>query len=142
MLFYRGSNALAVEEELATIVDSIEKKQNKGRTITDLLKQLSGPSFRKPYSCIGILDMTYKFAGLNAVSYYAEEFMDDVGAGIWKPAEAAVVLASFKFLTALLSPLILLKLQKKTVFVTLSFISALSFLAGNINNYTLLFGMC
>ena len=87
MSFYRGSNALAVEEELATIVDSIEKKQNKGRTITDLLKQLSGPSFRKPYSCIGILDMTYKFAGLNTVSYYAEEFMDDVGAGLWKPAE-------------------------------------------------------
>ena len=136
MLFYRGSNALAVEKELTTIVDSIEKKQNKGRTITDLLKQLKGPSFTKPYTCIGILDMIYKFAGLNTVSYYAEEFMDDVGAGLWKPAEAAVVLASFKFLMALLSPLILLKVPKKTLFVTLSFISALSFLAGNFKNYT------
>ena len=134
MSFYRGPNVVDVEKELSAIVDSFEKKENKGRTVIELLKQLKGPSFTKPYSCIGILYMIYNFAGLNTVSYYAEEFMDNVGSGIWKPAEAAVVLALFKFLMALLSPLILLKVPKKTLFVTLSFISTLSFLAGNSKN--------
>ena len=130
MLFYRGPNDPEMEKELASIVESVAKKDNKGRTFVDLLKQLSGPSFTKPYSCIGILYMIYNFAGLNTVSYYAEEFLDSVGEGVWKPSEAAVALASFKFLMALLSPLILLKVPKKTLFVTLSFISASSFLAG------------
>ena len=130
MSFYRGPDNLETEKEVASIIESVAKKDNSGRTFVDVLKQLRGPSFTKPYSCIGVLYMIYNFAGLNTVSYYAEEFLDNVGEGIWKPSEAAVALAAFKFLMALLSPLILLKVPKKKLFVTLSFISASSFLAG------------
>ena len=130
MSFFRGPNDLKMEKELASILESVAKKDNKGNTFVDVLKQLMGPSFLKPYSCIGILYMIYNMAGLNTVSYYAEDFLDNVGEGIWKPSEAAVALAAFKFLMALLSPLILLKVPKKKLFVILSLISSSSFLAG------------
>ena len=134
MLFYRGLDNPEVEKELSSIVESVAKKDNNGRTFTDILKQIRGPAFTKPYSCIGILYMIYNFAGLNTVSYYAEEFLDNVGEGVWKPSEAAVTLAAFKFLMALISPLILLMVPKKKLFVTLSFLSASSFVAGNEEN--------
>ena len=73
----------------------------------------------------------YHSAGFMTESQYAEEFLDKAGGGIWTPAEEAVALASFKFLVSLLSPFILLCSSKKTLFVTLSFISAFAFFLGN-----------
>ena len=101
------------------------------KTVADQMKELKQPSFYKPFSCIGILYMSYNLAGFNTESYYAEEFLDQGGGGIWTPAEEAVALASFKFLMSLLSPFILLQAPKKALFVTLSFISAFAIFLGN-----------
>ena len=131
MEFYRGPNASGIQSELSSIINSIDYHDDKKKSITDHLKDLKRPSFYKPFSCVGVLYMSYNFAGFNTESYYAEEFLDNAGGGIWNPTEEAVVLASFKLLMSLLSPIILFYTPKKTLFVTLSFISAFAFLLGN-----------
>ena len=129
--FYRGPQASDLKSELFSITNSLEHKDEKKRTIADHLKELKEPSFTKPFLCVGVLYMTYNFAGFNTASSYAKEFLDNSGRGIWNPAEEAVVLASFKFFMSLLSPFILLCVPKKTLFVSLSITSALAFLFGN-----------
>ena len=131
MKFYRGHHASDLKSELSSITNSLDQKDDKKRTIGDYLKNLKEPSFTKPFLCYGVLHITYNFAGFNTTSYYAEEFLDNAGIGIWNPAEEAVALASFKFLMSLLSPFILLCVPKKTLFVALSFTSVFAFLLGN-----------
>ena len=128
MEFFRGSAAPGVDEEFNAIIASKEcKEDNRCGT----LGQLTTMSFLKPFSCIGIIYLSYTLSGFGAAFAYSNDYFDHAGAHAMSYGTDSVVLGLVTCTLTLLAPFILFKLPKKRLLVTCGFVSSIAFILGD-----------
>ena len=131
MEFFRGSFAPGLDEEVNAIVESTSIANSKTGFECGTLRQLTRASFLKPFSCIGVLYISYHVSGYNAVSAYSNDYFENAGAHTLSYAADSAILGTVKLILSLLAPLILSRASKKILFATFGFISAIAFILGN-----------
>ena len=131
MEFFRGSFAPGLDEEVNAIVESTSIANSKTGFECGTLRQLTTASFLKPFSCIGVLYVSYQVSGYAAVSAYSNDYFENAGAHTLSYAADSAILGTVKLILSLLAPLILSRASKKILFATFGFISAIAFILGN-----------
>ena len=129
MEFFRGSVAPGVDEVNAIIENATMAKCKEGY-INSSLRQLTTYSFMKPFSCIGILYLSYNVCGYGVVTAYSNDYFDNAGAQAVSYETDSVILGSVKWILTLTAPFILVILPKKCLFVICGFVSSVGFILG------------
>lgn len=133
MEYFRGSNAPEFEEIIAMNGEASISNSKLGCSFGNLQKlaKIAKTSFLKPFSCVGILYLSYHMCGYGPINGYSNYFFENAGAhGIDYATESAVS-SIVKFVLSVFAPLILSRVSKKILFVVSGFVSAMSFILGN-----------
>ena len=135
MEFYRGSFAPGLDEEVNAIVDGTSIANSKTGFECGTLRQLTRASFLKPFSCIGVLYVSYQVSGYAAVSAYSNDYFENAGTHALSYAADSAVLGTVKLIFSLLAPLILSRAPKKILFATFGFVSSVAFILGTVISF-------
>ena len=131
MEFFRGSDAPGLDEEINAIIESTSTTKCKKDYTFGGLCQITTSSFLKPFSCIGVLNLSYQISGYATVSAYSSDYYENAGAHVASYEAESAILGTVKAILAVLAPFILSKLPKKKLFVTSGFVSAGAFILGD-----------
>ncbi len=140
MSFFHGPDFSELDSELAAI---IEAKELKDKTANDFAEsngekrqflraasELMSGVFLRPFSCIGVIYIIYELSGFEVVTAYAQTFFEKTGVQL-DPSLAAIVSGSFRLLSSLLAPIVLLKAPKKPLFLICGTLSAVGMASGD-----------
>ena len=131
MEFFRGSDAPGLDEEINAIIESTSTTKCKKDYTFGGLCQITTSSFLKPFSCIGILYLSYQISGYAAVSAYSNNYYENAGTQALSYETNSAILGTVKAILAVFAPFLLSKLSKKKLFVTCGVVSAVAFILGN-----------
>ena len=131
MEFFRGSLDSGFEEEINAINESTSISKSEKICAFGTFQHLTKALFLKPFSCIGVLFLSYHLSGYSVVSAYSNSYFEDAGAHALNYAADTAVSGTIKFILSMFAPCILLRVSKKALFVTSGFISAIAFILGN-----------
>ena len=108
MEFFRGSFAPGLDEEVNAIVESTSIANSKKGFECGTLRQLTTASFLKPFSCIGVLNISYQVSGYAAVSAYSNDYFENAGTHAMSYAADSAVLGTVKLIFSLLAQSLLI----------------------------------
>ena len=131
MEFFRGPLTVEFEEEINAINESTSISKSEKICAFGTFQHLTKALFLKPFSCIGVLFLSYHLSGYSVVSAYSNSYFEDAGAHALNYATDTAVSGTIKFILSMFAPCILLRVSKKALFVTSGFISAIAFILGN-----------
>ena len=128
--FYRGAVSQGIEEEFKDIIENATMRKYKEGYICGSLRQLTTPSFLKPFSCIGILYLFYNISGYGVVTAYSNDYFDYAGAQVVSFESDSVILGVVKWILTFIAPILLLKFPKKWLFLFCGCVSSIGFIGG------------
>ena len=139
MEFFRGSLDSGFEEEINAINESTSRSRSEKIGAFATYQDFTKATFLKPFSCIGVLFLSYEISGYFVVSAYSNNYFEDAGAHALNYAADTAISGTIKFCLSMIAPFILSMVSKKALFVITGFTGAIAFILGNhIENY--LFG--
>ena len=130
MEFYRGAVSQGLDDEFNDIIENATRTKYKEGYICGSLRQLTTPSFIKPFCCIGILYWCYNIAGYGVVRAYSNDYFENAGAQAVSYESDSVILGIVMWILTFTAPILLLKLPKKCLFVFCGCVSSVGFIGG------------
>ena len=127
--FFRSSPYYDIEQEMSDIQQKyLEKKAKmKSQSCHWTIQRILSPSFLKPFTCIGIINVLTILAGFAVLANYVSEFMRESGSDI-DPTIGPMVIGMMRLLIALIVPFFVQKMNPKMSFSIGQFIKALAML--------------